>query len=143
MTPQEAIPIISTLVFRPGWKFHAETPPWWAHPDPYDIDVRAEVASFNTSYRNHAGVLSMPMTLAPAAVINVRDLDRAGLCHAILTRLVRPFDDHEDREFMRVSEPDGSWYAPLHPHHDAGKAAWARHAEERAVQCIVNAARPS
>ena len=121
MTPDQAISVIHNMRFRPGWSFKAEVN-WLC--DEGEIYVEAKVASYDTSYRTADGALTRPMTMDPEAIIKVTDLNEAGLFNALIAQLVRPFDDHEDREFMVSPRPGGRWYAPLHPHTPEGNAAW-------------------
>lgn len=131
MTPEQAIIEIENMVFRPGWKLHA-IHNWLC--DPGQVFVWADVKTWDTSYRAPDGTLTVRKDdLDPQALIDVTELDRAGLCHAILIQLVRPFDDHEDREFLACRQPDGSWKAPLHPHTYDGELAWYRRLPERAA----------
>lgn len=130
MTPEQAAHQINEMVFRPGWRFAA------ARYDATTVGVVAEVESYDTSYRRGDGTLYKPMTLHPSALIDVSELDRDGLFCAIITQLVRPFDDHEDREFLASRSGSGQWRAPLHPHTTEGDAAWAKGAEDRALRVL-------
>lgn len=134
MTPEQAISQISEMVFRPGWSFRAYA---W---DDTSVYVVATVQTFDTSFRRQDGTLYVPITLHPEALIDVSELDRDRLYCAIITQLVRPFDDHEDREFLAARQAGGRWYAPLHYHTDEGKLAWAKGAEDRAVSALAELA---
>lgn len=125
MTPEQAITQIESMRFRPGWTLHAQQT---FFTGPGAVYVWAEVKTFDTSYRAPDGTLTRPLTLHPEALIRVSGLDEAGLVAALLRDLVRPFDEHEDREFLACSRPGGRWYAPLHPHTPEGERAWERHA---------------
>lgn len=121
MTPEEAAEVIRRSRFRPGWTFRT------AILDRTRIRVMAEIDTYDTSYRDRYGRLTRPGTIAPLdrAIIDVTELDIAGLLHAVITQLVRVIDDHEDRE-MFVLPRDGRWSAPLHPHTEDGMRAWER-----------------
>lgn len=139
MTPEQAISQIKDMVFRPGWRFDAEVN-WVCGPG--QVYVQAEVRSYDTRYRAADGTLTTPYTLHPEALIGVIELDRDGLFRAIITQLVRPFDDHEDREFLATRQSGGQWYAPLHPHTDEGIAAWDKGADDRVIRALSELVKP-
>ena len=130
MTPEQAIAAVRTMTFRPGWKLDAEK------YDSTRVDIFAEVDTFDTSYADAGGSFYRRIHLQPSETIDVSDLNLAGLCHAIMTKLVEPFDQHENREFLQVRTADG-WYAPLHPHTPEGQRAWYRGAGERAARFLA------
>ena len=140
MTPEQAISQVNEMVFRPGWRFRAVQQPWLTGPD--EIYVQAEVQSWDTSHRAADGTLIRPMTLHPDALIKVSELDRDGLFCAIINQLVRPFDDHEDREFLATQQSGGRWRAPLHPHTAEGERAWAKGADDRAARALSELVKP-
>lgn len=132
MTPEQAITQIEHMGFRPGWTLHATQN---ILCDPDQVYVWADLRTVDTSYRGaDRGEFTRTIRLQPDCLISVRDLDEAGLCYAILTQLVRPTDDHEDREFLQVRRGD-RWYSPLHPHTAEGERAWsdAQYADVRST----------
>lgn len=44
---------------------------------------------------------------------------------AAVIRHVTTMRQHETREFTRVKQDDGSWFAPFHPHRPDGETLWA------------------
>jgi hypothetical protein len=118
MTPEQAIQQVNNTIFRPGWKLSAMR---WG---PSSIYVDATIDTVDTSTVSPSGNYYEPRRIAAEGIVRVENLDQAGLCHAIMEQVVRPSDEHEDREFMRVRQPDGTWFAPLHPHRPDGQRAW-------------------
>jgi hypothetical protein len=118
MMAREAVEQIRNTVFKPGWRISG-----------YELDssfimVQFVIETVDTSYPDADGTCRRPIRLGPDTVINVRRLDEAGLAHELL-RFAAQLDEHENREFLKIRQPDGSWHAPLHPHTDAGNEAWA------------------
>lgn len=130
MTPEQAVSTIKNMIFRPGWTLGAR------QLSPEFIRVWADVDTVDTSYPDPDGSYRVRKPLRPEALIDVRDLNLSGLCHAILTKLVAPFDTHENREFLQVRSAGGTFRAPLHPHTDDGQQAWYSRTTERAEDML-------
>lgn len=114
----EAVEQIRNTAFKPGWRFEAS---------PYGGDlvmVELLVSTVDTSYPDADGICRRKITiLGGDKVLNVRNLDESGVCYELL-RLADEADEHENREFLKVRQPDGSWVAPLHPHTREGNRRW-------------------
>jgi hypothetical protein len=120
MQVSEAVETINNTVFKPGWKIEAV--------NFLDLMVFMTITleTVDTGYPDADGVCRRPVTLPhPVEFFPQGIEDEAALFRRILT-YTRQIDDHEDREFLKVRRPDGSWYAPLHPHTPEGNAAWER-----------------
>lgn len=119
MTPDQAVRQIRNTIFRPGWKFSASA------LSGGQVFVEIELDTVNTSVVSPEGAYTEPMKLPHWQRIDVTSLDEAGLAHELI-RIAHQLDEHEDREFMRVRQADGTWFAPLHPHRPDGDRAWYR-----------------
>jgi hypothetical protein len=119
MTPEQAVYQIRNTIFKPGWDFSA------SRFDETQILVQADIHTVDTSYVNASGHFYRPVTLPDTKVIDVSGLDEQGLCYELL-KMAQATNLHEDREFMQVRQPDGSWTAPLHPHVPDAERAWQR-----------------
>lgn len=121
MKASEAVAAVNGMIFRPGWKLSAREVRLYG---PDHVRVVARVTTVDTSYPTPEGEYKVPLTSTLDTVLDVSDLDLAGLCHAIIT-WAEMTDPHEDREFLRIWD-GGRWTAPLHPHTEAGERAWER-----------------
>jgi hypothetical protein len=120
MLASEAARLVNRTTFRPGWRFFADS------IGDGSIVVSFETVTCDSSYPDYAGRYLRRVLLGDTWTFDVSGMTtHEQLLFAILGRIHREWDVHEDREFLRVLQPDGSWYAPLHPHHEAGKRAWA------------------
>jgi hypothetical protein len=118
MTPDEAVVLVNGSVFKPGWKFYALA------DGPDAILLGLVIETVDTSYPGHDGICRRPARLAPDKKIEgVGGMDEAGLLYAML-KFAAGLDSHENREFLKVQRPDGSWVAPLHPHTMDGELAF-------------------
>jgi hypothetical protein len=116
---QAAVSFINGMAFKQDWKPYAT---YWM---PGAVLAGFTIKTVDTSYPDADGVCrAVPLTLRPAQVIRVRDLDETGLAYAMI-RIAAEASQHEDREFLKVQKPDGSWVAPLHPHTLEGELAWS------------------
>ena len=117
MRAAEAVEQVRNSVFKPGWKMVAER---------YSGDLiifTFYIDTVDTSYPSPDGICRKHVTLVRDAVWDVSRLDANGLDARIL-KLAAETDVHENREFLKHRQPDGSWYAPLHPHTVEGERAW-------------------
>jgi len=118
MRSAEAVEFVRNAVFKPGWQMKAER---------YTADMiifTFYIDTVDTSYPDADGTCRRHVTLVRDEVWDVSGLDEMGLIGRIL-RLSAETDVHEDREFFKVRQPDGSWHAPLHPHTYEGQRAWS------------------
>lgn len=121
MDTETAAYIVSNSRFRPGWKFKAQV---WNYRE---IMVTVTLDTHDTRYRTPRGTLTKPISMdSPPFFIDVTHLDESGLAYKILKDIVKPIDDHEDREFLVFRQPDGTWESPVHPHTPEGQVSWAR-----------------
>lgn len=110
------------MVFKPGWKITAE------HFGGSLVLLTIYIDTVDTSYPDEDGVCRRQIRLVRDRFINVAGLDLDGLCFQVLS-LAAETDVHENREFLKVRQPDGTWKAPLHPHTTQGEAAWQENLE--------------
>ena len=119
MQTAEAVRQLNEMVFKPGWRVHAD----------YDLTdlvlVELLIDTVDTSYPDPDGVCRKQVTLyrstyiRPSQIASIQEL-----CYEVL-RLAADTDIHEDREFLKVRDPaTGRWVAPLHPHTPEGNRAW-------------------
>jgi len=118
MTPDQAVRQIRNIAFKPGWRLDA-----LALGDREHVAVTYYIDTVDSSYPGLDGICRRQVTLERPDIIDVTGLDEAGLCHRLL-KLASAVDEHENREFMKVRQPDGSWATPLHPHTDQGNSSW-------------------
>lgn len=117
MNSSDAAALVNRTIFRPGWKFSA------SYASATSIDVTFWLDTVDTSYPDSAGAYDVPKLIDQTVTIDVPGLGEHTLL-ALLLRYAHKMDDHEDREFLRVRQPDGTWKAPFHPHNDDGELAW-------------------
>jgi hypothetical protein len=135
----EAVDLISRTTFRPGMKFSASAGSDYNSAYLYDmlgsqpagrsnyVTVYLSMKTKDTShcdpdgeYRREIGN-SFPSAFWAG---DVTDMTENELLRAVLDKFHETIDMHEDREFLRVRQPDGTWFAPFHPHRADGDAAW-------------------
>jgi hypothetical protein len=119
MQAHQVCAIVNASAFKPGWRIRAAD---WDT----SVYLAIEIDTVDTSYAASDATCRRPVTLLRDGTLYPAHLHSAEAVLAAVLAVTREIDLHEDREFLRVQLPDGSWYAPLHPHTDAGKAAWAR-----------------
>jgi hypothetical protein len=121
MRADEAVRYVNGLAFKPGWRPIAE------HYTYSHIRIGFIIETVDTSYPDGDGICRDRITiLGRDRLVDVTDLDEEGLCAEVL-KCAADNDSHENREFLKARQPDGSWQAPLHPHTPAGNRAWDRH----------------
>jgi hypothetical protein len=129
MQASEAVRIIKGMVFKPGWRMEATD-----LGTDTTVYVRFLIDTVDTSEITPDRFFPREITLVrdfrdiPELLIDVRDLDLERLS-AVLVKAATDIDIHENREFLQVQRPDGTWYAPLHPHTAQGNRAWAAYGE--------------
>lgn len=119
MQASEAVRQIRDTIFKPGWSFSASA------VDEYKIRVYFTIHTVDTSYVDAVGNFYAPKTLSDDFTMDVSALDEQGLCYQLL-KVGMMTNFHEDREFMQVRQPDGTFRAPLHPHTYDGEVGWQR-----------------
>jgi hypothetical protein len=124
MNTQEAIDLVNSTTFRPGWKISARAYPYSWSPGDTRIEVHYRTETVDTSYPDASGRYTRRIELANKNVHDVEGKTGDQLLRAILNDVHR-MDEHEDREFLRVRQGDGSWKAPFHPHTDEGDRKWS------------------
>ncbi len=120
MRASEAVEIVRNSVFKPGWRMHAAN---------YSQDLilfTFYIDTVDTSYPDADGVCRKHITLVRDDLFNVSAMRTAGDLFARILKLSAETDVHEDREFLKHRQPDGSWHAPLHPHTREGQHSWAK-----------------
>ena len=121
MRGSEAVRQIRNTAFKPGWEYQAVP----FHDDLVMVDLFIDTV--DTSYPDADGICRRKTRIVGGTkVLDVSGLTETGLCFELL-KLALDADEHEDREFLKVRQPDGSWYSPLHPHTPEGNRAWNDH----------------
>jgi hypothetical protein len=124
MKADEAVRFVNDLAFKPGWRPVAE-----AYAGGI-IRLGFLIETVDTSYPGRDGVCRDKIRiLGQDTLVSVTGLDENGLLAEVL-KCAAENDEHENREFLKVRQPDGSWHAPLHPHTREGESAW-QYARER------------
>lgn len=124
MRAEDAVRFVEGLAFKPGWQPTAEIISYAGL-----VELSFIIRTVDTSYPDPDGVCRRQITIyGQQRMVNVTDLDEEGLLAEVL-KCADSNDEHENREFLKVRQPDGSWEAPLHPHTNAGNRAWDRHRE--------------
>jgi hypothetical protein len=124
MNVQDAVNLVNKTTFRPGWRISAR--PYYGYYSYLNaIELDFEIDTVDTSRVDDAGRYTQKMTQRGGTEFAVANLDGLGLLRGILDWVHAKYDEHEDREFLRVKQDDGSWLAPFHPHRSDGDRAWA------------------
>lgn len=127
MEPKEAVDLINSMGFKPGWTVGART--WQErHQSSIILTVNfpAPDSSFPPEYKIpvEGGVHGEYALL----VGDCRTWD--DLMRKVLTLMIE-IETHEWREFLRLGA-EHDHYAPFHPHTDAGMLRWAKLANRHA-----------
>ncbi len=120
MRASEAVEIIRNSVFKPGWRMEAERYVGGMIIFTFYIDT------VDTSYPSPDGTCREHVTLVRDEVWDVGPLHTTEDLFAKILALAAETDVHENREFLKVRQSDGTWKAPLHPHTADGQYAWAK-----------------
>jgi hypothetical protein len=118
MRSHEAVRMVRNSVFKPGWRMEAEV---------YGADLilfTFYIDTVDTSYPGPDGVCRREITLIRDELMDVSRMRSVEDLFARIMRLAAETDVHEDREFLKFRQSDGSWVAPLHPHTPEGERAW-------------------
>jgi hypothetical protein len=120
LTPEAAAGFLNQeTTWAPGWSVTARTSPWATFASNEVLSrliVTLAKVSRNSSEPAADGTYSEPWTLQfPLAVPDFAMKDKDALMFWVLEK-INWCDEHENREFARYRQPDGSWYAPFHPH---------------------------
>jgi hypothetical protein len=135
MRIEQALEIISDLVFRPGWTITA-TPAYpleggnWQAGAWDKITVTCTIDTVDTN-REYAPGYAKPKTITDVQEIDVSRLDEDGLIYVLISKVFADTHQHEDREFLRRRSQ--GYDAPVHPHKVVGNLRWDI-AERHAVQ---------
>lgn len=138
MRTSEAVDLLNRLTFRPGWKISGVFSygsslramlglplDRYAEEDTGMVTLMLSMDTMDTSYPSADGEYRQRIYTGPRPIA---EFDVTGMTENELLRRVldevHKVDVHEDREFLRVRQPDGTWFAPLHPHRSDGEAAW-------------------
>lgn len=117
MRASEAVRTIESMVFKPGWQMDAQ------HFGQDLILFTFYIDTVDTSYPSPDGTCRKHVTLVRDELWDVSPMSQNDLFARIL-KLAAETDVHENREFLKVRQADGSWYSPLHPHTTEGQRAW-------------------
>lgn len=124
MRAEDAVRFVEGLAFKPGWQPTAEVVSYAGL-----VELSFIIRTVDTSYPDPDGVCRTQITIyGRQRVVNVTYLDETDLLAEVL-KCAADNDQHENREFLKVRQPDGSWHAPLHPHTREGNRAWDRRQE--------------
>jgi len=123
MNQDQAVKALNEMAFKPGWRVRGERASGGA------VFIVMYIDTVNTSYPDHDGQCRQQFTIYRERRVYPENLDLEGLCYQVLA-LAAQTDIHEDREFLKVRQPDGSWESPLHPHTDQGEHAWLSNLQE-------------
>jgi len=119
-TPEEAARFLNEdTTWPPGWSVVAVATSY-ARYGSNELYSRFHVTLVkkgrNSSVTAPDGTYPDPWELKfPVAVPAFALNDRDALMFWVLEKITWA-DEHENREFARYRMPDGSWYAPFHPH---------------------------
>lgn len=124
MRAVDAVRFVEGLAFKPGWQPTAEVVSYGGL-----VNLGFIIRTVDTSYPDPDGVCRRQITIyGRERAVNVTAMDEDALLAEVLA-CAADNDSHENREFLKVRQPGGSWYAPLHPHTPEGERAWQRHQE--------------
>lgn len=125
MKVQEAIEILSTLVYKPEWNFIATGHGRFDGAVKIDVtyDARDSSVQQAPNYENW-----IDGGARASFVILVGDIpSRDELCRTLILQVIVPIEIHEAREFLRY---DDSLAAPCHPHTQDGMRFWGTPRED-------------
>lgn len=118
MRPETACALIAQLIYKPDWHFTANPSKRFENAIELHVNYPARNSDRETapnySYEVKGGVIAH-------FTLSVESLDDIGL-YAGLCQLLMVIEEHEMREFLRVSN---TLWAPFHPHNTDGIARWA------------------
>jgi hypothetical protein len=121
MKADEAVRFVNGLAFKPGWRPVAQTIMG------NNIVLSFLIETVDTSYPDGDGICRRQIgIIGQERTVNVLGMDEAALLCEVL-KCAAENDEHENREFLKVRQPGGSWQAPLHPHTSAGNRVWREH----------------
>jgi hypothetical protein len=121
MRAGEAVKIVNSTIFRPGWRWAARASRSMGDV----IIVDFELDTVDTSHPSRGGGYTVPRLLAWDKVIDVSGVSGSDELLGMILQEVHETQEHEDREFLRSwDESTQSWVAPFHPHREEGKAIW-------------------
>lgn len=124
MRAVDAVRFVEGLAFKPGWQPTAEV-----YSSGGLVELSFIIRTVDTSYPDPDGVCRRQITIyGRQRMVNVTAMDEDDLLAEVL-KCAADNDSHENREFLKVRQPDGSWEAPLHPHTYEGERAWQQRQE--------------
>ncbi|HEY1700746.1 MAG TPA: hypothetical protein VGG75_13620 [Trebonia sp.] len=120
LSPEDSARFLNEdTTWPPGWSVSASASPWpgyGANDVPSRLLVTLEKEGRNSSVTAPDGTYPEPWTLQfPLGVPEFARKNKDALMFWVLEK-INWCDEHENREFARYKAPDGSWYAPFHPH---------------------------
>lgn len=120
MDAKEAVALINSLGWKPGWKVTATT---WQERHQSSIVLDVTFPAADSSFPPDYAAGPVPIHGRYALMVgDCRTWDE--LLRKVLTLMVE-IETHEWREFLRLG-PEHDYYAPFHPHTDAGMLRWAK-----------------
>ena len=117
MHTEDAVTLLNHTIYRPGWEITAR------EYDGSRIEVTFRLDTVDTSQPSRSGQYLTRKVVESDVYINVAQLNADTLLYEIL-RQAHKIDEHEDREFLRVRQGDGTFKAPVHPHTAEGDGRW-------------------
>jgi hypothetical protein len=120
LTTEAAAAFINVdTTWAPGWSVSAvaSTGMMYGSNDAYShLLVTLRKTSRDSSSPSATGTYHEPWELTfPLAVPDFAMEDKDALVFWLLEKITW-CDEHENREFARYRQEDGTWYAPFHPH---------------------------
>lgn len=124
MDTQQAVTMINTILYKPGWRFEASD-----HTNRFEGTVNVTItypafdsgsASIPEAWREGYSTRIAPDGARASFSIVVGDTDRVGVQRRLLN-VIMDIEEHEAREFLR--DPS-SGEALFHPHRIEGMNRW-------------------
>lgn len=120
MRSEDAVEAVNKSIFKPGWK-----PTAYVLDGPF-IYAGFLVDTYDTSYPDADGKFRKPMSIPVLDVIDCDNIADERELHYRLLMIAQESNIHEDREFLQIRQPNGTFRSLLHPHTDDGNWAWRR-----------------
>ena len=117
MDVQDALALVDTLIYKPGWTFRAED-----HRNRFEstIKLRIDYPARNSDRDEARRGYPTPISTYAELPIIVGDCTEEQFLRRIMEAILQ-IEEHEAREFFRVRP---TYRAPFHPHRIDGMEAW-------------------
>lgn len=114
----EAVRIIDSVVYKPGWRITVENPNSFTST----LQVRVDYPAQNSNREEAVNGYPTSIDISASFPVYIGYSTPEQLITAVFSALIK-IETHEAREFFRVRP---TYDAPFHPHRVEGMLAWNR-----------------